>query len=568
MARRVSMSTRTELVGALRERYERSTKAERSAILNEFVAVTGYHRKHAIRLLASVDERPSVQARRTYHRYDADVREALTVLWEASDRICSKRLKPLVPVLLPALERHGQLAICPKVRALLLAISPASMDRLLSEVRFVARGGRRRRAGFSSAVRRAVPVRTFGDWNDPPPGFVEVDFVAHGGTSASGSFVQTLVLTDIATGWTECMPVVVRNSVFVIEALAAAMRLFPFPLRGVDFDNDGLFMNELVVGWCRDQQLEVTRSRAYRKNDQAWVEQKNGAIVRRLVGYGRLEGLAAGRTLTRLYAAARLHTNLFQPSFKLKEKTRIGARVLKRYHPPATPMSRVLAHSAVAHDAKLRLRRLHAQADPVTLLAEIRAAQAELGERVDRRGTDPAPPIMVDLGRFAASLKTAWQEGERRPTHRRPYRPRKPVPRRPSMLDDVRDQILAWLDREPAIPVATILEHLKSAHPERFFDKHLRTVQRAVKAWRGQQARRIILESTTIIGTAVRQPLPAELIVPPPLDPHPGVSPTGAHSDPPRIAPSDSGRSLRDARGPSVDSADDTPPSALSNIDE
>jgi hypothetical protein len=201
---------------------------------------------------------------------------------------------------------------------LLLAISPATIDRVLSEVRLVARGGRRRRAGFSSAVRRTVPVRTFGDWNNPPPGFVEVDFVAHSGTSAAGSFVQTLVLTDVATGWTECLPLVARNGSLVIEALTAAAALFPFPLRGVDFDNDGLFMNEPVVTWCRQQGLEVTRSRAYRKNDQAWVEQKNGAIVRRLVGYGRLEGVGSAQGLARLYAAARLHTNLFQPSFKLR----------------------------------------------------------------------------------------------------------------------------------------------------------------------------------------------------------------------------------------------------------
>ena len=184
------------------------------------------------------------------------------MLWEASDRLCSKRLKPIIPVLLPALERHGQLAIDETIRALLLAISPATIDRLLAAVRLVARGGRRRRAGFSSAVRRTVPVRTFGDWNDPPPGFVEVDFVAHTGTSAAGSFVQTMVLTDIATGWKECLPLVARNGALVIEALAGAMTLFPFALRGVDFDNDGLFMNEPVVNWCREHGLVVTRSRA------------------------------------------------------------------------------------------------------------------------------------------------------------------------------------------------------------------------------------------------------------------------------------------------------------------
>ena len=495
------MSMRTELVAAIRERYRRRNRTGRTAILDEFVAVTGYHRKHAVRLLRSAGERQLPPARAVARRYGGEVREALIVLWEASDRICSKRLKPVIPALLPALERHGKLAVTAELGALLLAVSPASIDRLLSEVRLVAGGGRRRRAGFSSAVRRSVPVRTFGDWNDPRPGFVEVDFVAHAGTTAAGSFVQTMVLTDIATGWTECVPVVVRNGELVIEALAAAGELFPFPLRGVDFDNDGAFMNDPVVDWCRAQGLEVTRSRAYRKNDQAWVEQKNGSIVRRLVGYGRFEGMAAAQALARLYAAARLHTNLFQPSFKLKEKKRIGARVIKRYHRPAPPMDRALAHAQVADEDKARLRQLHARADPVTLLAEIRAAQAELGERVDRRGTEPVPPrpIVVDLDRFAASLKTAWRDSERRPTHRRPYRRRKPVPTRPSMLDEVQDQIRTWLDGEPTISAFEVLRRLKLTQPVRFSDRHLRTVQRAVKAWRGQQARRIIAESAAVI---------------------------------------------------------------------
>src|SRR6185436_15040992 len=153
----------------------------------------------------------------------------------------------------------------------------------------------------------------------------------------------TLVLTDIATGWTECVPVLTRDGTLVIDAIARARELFPFPLRGVDFDNDSAFMNETVVRWCQDNGLEVTRARAYRKNDQAWVEQKNGAIVHRLVGYGRFEGVRSVQALARLYAAARLHTNVVLPSFKLKAKTRIGARVIKRYHDPVSPASRVLA---------------------------------------------------------------------------------------------------------------------------------------------------------------------------------------------------------------------------------
>ena len=492
------MAARAEVTAATRERYAASGRAAKGAILDDFVALTGLHRKHAIRLLrAPPEERPPRGRPRT--RYGAAVREALVVLWEASDRVCSKRLAPMIPVLLPALERHGQLAPDEGLQAKLLAVSPATIDRLLSETRIAAAQGRRRRAGFSSAVRRSVPVRTFGDWGDPPPGFVEVDFVAHSGVSAAGAFVQTLVLTDIATGWTECVPVLMRAGALALEALQAAQQLFPFPLRGVDFDNDGAFMNEPVVAWCRAQGLEVTRSRAYRKNDQAWVEQKNGAIVRRLVGYGRFEGQASAEALARLYAAARLHTNLFQPSFKLREKVRVGAKVTKRWHPPATPADRALASGRLDAESATRIHDLRSRADPVIALAAIRAAQAELGRRVDRRGAAAASgekPVVVDL---AASVSHTERNGECRAIHRRPYRRVKPIPKRPSMLDPHRAEIEAWLEAQPEMTAVDVLARLRARHPDRFADVHLRTVQRAVKIWREQQARRVIRRGTEVL---------------------------------------------------------------------
>jgi hypothetical protein len=180
--------------------------------------------------------------------------------------------------------------------------------------------------------------------------------VAHGGTSVAGSFIQTLTMVDVATGWTECLPLVTRDGSLVVEALKRAQSLFPWLLRGVDFDNDSAFMNDVVVPWCREQKLEVTRSRAYKKNDQAFVEQKNGAVVRRLLGYGRFDGVETARMMTRLYAAARLYVNFFQPSFKLKEKRREGAKVIKHYHPPSTPCARALAHPKLRAAVKERLR--------------------------------------------------------------------------------------------------------------------------------------------------------------------------------------------------------------------
>lgn len=484
------MSTRRELIDAVGARYRSGSRTERSSVLDEFVAITGYHRKHCIRLLSKPPMPPP--ERQPTVRYGPVVRDALGALWEVSDRVCSKRLKVMIPALLPAMLRHGRISDAPSLHAQLLAVSAATIDRLLAPLRLAASKGRRRVAGQSSAVRRAVPIRTFGDWDDPVPGYLEVDFVARCGPQLAGNFIQTLVLTDVATGWTECVPVLTRDSTLVIDAIAKARALLPFPMRGVDFDNDSVFMNERVVGWCRARGLEVTRARAYRKNDQAWVEQKNGAIVRRLVGYGRFEGLESLRALTRLYAAARIHVNVLQPSFKLRCKSRIGAKVVKRYHPPVPPANRALAHGAIGTEPKRRLTQLLATADPVVLLSEIRAAQEDLGRRVDQRGVTGARGSADEIINVAAPV-TATPSGEQRAIHRRPYRRLKPVPRRPRMLDAYEDQTRRWLQRQPGMTAVEILERLRELAPAgTFTDTHLRTVQRALATWRADAIRQWI----------------------------------------------------------------------------
>ena len=195
------------------------------------------------------------------------------------------------------LEHHGHLSLDPAVRERLLAGSAATVDRRLASARAVTAGQRRRRRSALNGLRGSVPVRTFGDWKDPAPGFVEADLVAHCGGTLSGSFVWSLVLTDIASGWTECVPLLVREARLVVDALDHLRGALPFPLRGIDTDNGSEFLNEVLVAFCREQGIEFTRSRPYRKNDQAWVEQKNGAVVRRMVGYGRLEGVPAAEAL-------------------------------------------------------------------------------------------------------------------------------------------------------------------------------------------------------------------------------------------------------------------------------
>jgi len=431
------MGARREVLSAVVERYRSAKRAEKGRILDELCATTGWHRKHAVRALRqrkTVAPGGFVVARERSRRYGATSKDALTALWEASDRVCGKRLKVMIPTLLPALEQHGRLQLGEADRDCVLAISAATIDRLLGDVKLVASGGKRRRAGFYSAIRREVPIRTFNDWKGPAPGFCEVDMVAHGGTSVAGSFIQTLTMVDIATGWTECLPLVTRDGSLVVEAINRAQSLFPWFLRGVDFDNDSAFMNDVVVPWCREQKLEVTRSRAYKKNDQAFVEQKNGAIVRRLMGYGRFDGVETTRVMGRLYAAARLYVNFFQPSFKLKEKRREGAKVIKRYHAPSTPYDRALAHPKVPAAVKQRLRDQYRTLDPVALLADIRSAQEELGNRIDRRAGGALQEAVTgnsdvvvrsstaEPAAFARRLGNDLARGEPRATHRRPKR--------------------------------------------------------------------------------------------------------------------------------------------------
>ena len=276
MAGRISMGARREVVRAVAERYASARRREKGRILDELTATTGWHRKHAVRALSAVaprwkvrqqscEETPrtaDVTAQRPTgrRRKYAGARNALIALWEASDRVCGKRLVVMIPALLPALERHGRLQPTDEDRGLLLSVSAATIDRMLVDVKIAAAGGRRRRVGFYSAIRREVPIRTFNDWGYPPPGFCEIDMVAHGGTSMAGSFIQTLTMVDIATGWTECLPLVARDGSLVVEAITHAQSLFPWLIRGADFDNDSAFMNDIVVPWCREQNIEVTRS--------------------------------------------------------------------------------------------------------------------------------------------------------------------------------------------------------------------------------------------------------------------------------------------------------------------
>ena len=433
------------------------------------------------------------------------------MLWEAGDRVCGKRLEALLPVLIDAMERHGHLELDPVVKAKLLQVSAATIDRALAATRTHIDGQRKRRKGVGAAIRRSIPVRTFADWRDPPPGFFEIDMVEHTcGPKTDGDYVHTLTLTDIASGWTECVAMRQRNSVLVIEALDKAACDLPFPMKGVDSDNDSAFMTQDVFDYCKAHGLEQTRSRAYKKNDQAWVEQKNGAIVRRLVGYGRLSGTEATKTLAQLYASSRLYINFFQPSFKLKSKTREGARVKKVYHAPATPCDRLIAHPAIAPAIKEKLAAHLRTLDPVRLLQEIRIAQQALSEMATygrpaqqpAASALPAPSLIpTPIDAFLTGLSSAWKEGEVRPTHREKSKAPRWWRTRVNPFAEAWPVIEGWLDAEPSASANELMDRLAAMIPEVYGSKaQLRTLQRRVGEWRSERVKEMVLGSLRKAG--------------------------------------------------------------------
>ena len=482
MARGMSRMAKQELLATIRDRYRASSRKDKSRILDEFSAVTGHHRKHGIRLLSQCEDVSGktgvVKGRRIY---DEAVREAVILAWEASDRICGKRLKAALPHLVESTERHGHLDLDPAVRGRLLAASAATLDRLLKPVRATVAGRSKRRRRLSPG--RNIPVRTFADWNQPPPGFLEIDLGGHCGDNMGGSFVYSLVATDVCTGWTEVVPLLAREQSLVVSGLKAIAKQLPFPVLGIDSDNDSVFINDTLTEYCADRRIEFTRSRAYRKNDQAWVEQKNGAVIRRFLGHERYSGQVAGQTIAHLHGVMRLYVNYFQPSFKLMEKTRNGSVVTKRYSPPATPCDRVMRHDAVSAEAKAALSERRATLDPVALLHAIREAQSALAALVspELRPT----PRGESLERFLARLPDRWRKEHQqvagKPRARAPHTWRT----RPDPFEGVWCDVLGWLQEDPDASAVALLGRLQETEPDRFSRAHPRTLQRRVQQWRG-----------------------------------------------------------------------------------
>ncbi len=363
--------SRGELLLALRPRYLRAHRAEKGRILDEFVHATGYHRKYAIHLLRHGPPATPRRPRRTPTRYGPEVVRALVPLGELSGHLCGKRLQPFLPTLIEALERSGELCLAPALQARLLQISPATVDRQLRPARRTLRPHGISTTRPGRLLKRQIPVRAFVDHPVTRPGFLELDLVAHCGPSTRGEYLNSLSGVDLATGWLECRAVTYRSQRDVFAALATVRQRLPFPLVGIDSDNDSVFINAHLVRYCQREALAFTRSREYQKNDQAHVEQKNGSVVRALVGYDRYEGPAATRALNAAYDRLRLWVNFFQPSMKLVGKERIAGKVRKRYDRAQTPSQRVLASPQVSEEVKRDLRVQFESLNPVALRREL-----------------------------------------------------------------------------------------------------------------------------------------------------------------------------------------------------
>lgn len=504
MDRKISKETKRELLEALRNRYGTSSKKEKARILDEFIAVSGYHRKHATRLLSVKNLRmepieeciPSagrIGQRVGQRVYDEAVKEALIVVWEAGDRICGKRLREILPDLVDSLERHGHLDLDEGLKRLLLSASAATIDRLLAPVRKQSHSRRKRKN--VKKVSKNIPIRTFADWNEPNPGYFEIDFVAHCGGSMADSFIHTLVMTDVCSGWTECVPLLVREQSLVVEGLEALFHQIPFPVRGIDSDNDGAFINETLLKFSQTREIEFTRCRAYHKNDQAWIEQKNGSVVRRLVGHERFSGIIAGQALAYLYQNARLYVNYFQPSFKLLSKSRNGAKVTRRYETPATPCERLLRHPEVNEKIKARLRETRQRLDPLELLHRIRESQEALA-RLASDEVSTGGPGKKTFDQFLSQLPTLWKSGEVRPTHRKSTPSRRHWRTRIDPFESVWLDVLQWLQRDPDTTAKGLFQRLQSEHPGLFPDGQLRTLQRRIHEWRKLMAKQLVYACT------------------------------------------------------------------------
>jgi len=397
----LTMKQKQAITKQLALEYKQATKKEKSMILDSVIQLTQYNRSYAARVLRQragthilgrgvakgvkvtlvEDERSKRRKKRRNRpkKYDKDVLVALQKVWVICDGICGKRLAPYLKEIVPVLERLGELTLGVETRRKLIEMSPATIDRMLAPARKHYQLRARSQTKPGTLLKHQIPIRTFSEWDDMQPGFVEVDLVSHEGGNARGDYAYTLDATDVCTTWTETEAVRNRSQMHVFDGLETALARFPFAVRGIHSDNGGEFINNHLVRYCAERKITFTRSRPYRKNDNCFVEQKNYSVVRRAVGYRRYDTPEELETLHRLYGSLRLFTNYFQPSMKLVEKTRRGSKVRKKYDTAKTPYQRVLDSNTLSKEAVENLKKTYEMLNPVKLGRQISCFQ----DRID-----------------------------------------------------------------------------------------------------------------------------------------------------------------------------------------
>ena len=490
----MSFRSKRELLLQMAPRYREASPALKTVILDEFVAATGSARKYAIRLLSHpVPPKLAIERPRP-PRSGPEVQQALHLAWTAANCICAKRLIPFLPTLVESLERHGHLHLSEESRTQLLLISPATADRMLQPYR------KQEHHGISTTrtgtlLKKQVPVRTFSDWNESKTGFMEADLVAHCGTHTDGSYLYTLTLTDIPTGWTECLPLLNRDQESVVAALQRAQQLLPFPLLGIDTDNGAEFMNIALLAFCEQEQITFTRGRPRKSNDQCYVEQKNGQIVRQVVGYDRFTGELASRQLTELYRALRVSVNCFHPSMKLQSKERDGSKLRRTYDRAQTPMQRLVTSSTISLQKQQELLRMTEALDPLRLLAQLEQLQKALWRHAVTP-TSEQPEALTPL-RFSVQQCTeesvpadglphtspSLLKRERKKRSRRTGRPHDWRTRK-DPFEGVWEEVTGWLEARPELTAAEIFRDLQRRYPERWRETQARTLRRGVQKLR------------------------------------------------------------------------------------
>ncbi len=377
---RLTMSDRKSLTRAFAEKYRYASKIEKAIILNEFIGFTGFNRHYAARILRfTISGKKKAPRTRTHHVwYDQNVKSALVKLWGITDFICGKRLVAILPELIQKCEQFHELEIPDTIKEKMKKISASTIDRILKPNRnSLGRKGTSMTKGTRYLIDR-IPVKTFGEWEDSPAGFTQMDLVAHNGGNVFGGFLYTLNTTDIHTTWTVCTLLQDKTTPEMLKALDSMRLSYPFPLRGIHSDNGSEFINDSVLTFAAEHHVTFTRGRPYKKNDNPHVEQKNNSILRRNTGYLRYDQPEHAVVLQELYGLLNLFVNYFQPTMILLEKHRIGAKAIRKYDKPKTPCQRVLECDTVSDEAKDAIRNIYHDLNPADLKRKINNCQSRL----------------------------------------------------------------------------------------------------------------------------------------------------------------------------------------------